>query len=410
VNANNLKVLLLSDNFLPHLGGVERHVYTLLRFLQSNKVDTTILTSTKEKDTVDSEFNINRDLDFLPRNRAIQWPYVFKRNSEILRDTINSLKDEYDVVHYHGTYNLFTNEIKSNVNLISTLHGILPACISFWGITEWCDKRPSPIRCSICVAKIRQNYIPLIPGMIFYSSYFYRNIEKSLKRYNLILAVSDFVKNIVKNAYSLNNINTVYNFIDIKNDMYKKLPCNCNHENHEDKMILLYSGRLDEQKGISILLESYLKIKEDYKDTELIITGSGELEDKVKKHSDKYESIQYLGYLDRKKQLEVLNKSSIFLAPSIYPDACPTNILEAMSLGKPVVSTSVGGIPELVLDGQTGHIVKPHSSTEFVNGVKKVLHNGPDTYSDACVRQAKKFDINTIGYNIIKTYSELSLE
>ena len=405
-----MKILLLSDSFLPSLGGVEQHVNTLYKYLTRFGIDVKILTSTKLSDadhSLNVEYNIDRNLDLSERSFALQWPYTFIKNSKKILNVINTMKSDYDVIHYHGSHILHLSKVKEEFNLVNTRHGILPACIGFWGIDDWCGKKPSSLRCAFCVSNTRRKYLPLVPVMSLYASYYYPNMKKSLNRINRVINVSNFVQQVIYNAYKNNNMKVIYNFIDYKNDVLPLLDKKNYLNDGNDGIKLMYSGRLDYQKGIHLLLESFNNISQHNKNIELMITGSGELEKVIKDYSMKNDKVKYLGYLSRKDQLNVLNESDIFVAPSIYPDACPTSIIEAMSLGKPVISTFAGGIPELVENGITGYLAKQGDSMDLTDKINKILDKDLNTFREKSIKKSTQFDIEHIGPIILNEYKSI---
>ena len=62
--------------------------------------------------------------------------------------------------------------------------------------------------------------------------------------------------------------------------------------------------------------------------------------------------------------------------PSVVPDACPTTVLEAMAAGRPVITTSIGGIVDLIVDGESGLLVPPGNDRELAAAMGRVLADG----------------------------------
>ena len=62
--------------------------------------------------------------------------------------------------------------------------------------------------------------------------------------------------------------------------------------------------------------------------------------------------------------------------PSVWPDPCPTTVLEAMASGRPVVTTSVGGIIDMVTDGESGLLVPPGDERALAAAIRRVLSDG----------------------------------
>jgi glycosyltransferase involved in cell wall biosynthesis len=77
--------------------------------------------------------------------------------------------------------------------------------------------------------------------------------------------------------------------------------------------------------------------------------------------------VQFAGWVSGTKKAELLNKCDIYVLPS-YNEGLPISILEAMSYGKPVISTNVGGIPEIVKPGFNGWLFQP-GDRDALNGI-----------------------------------------
>jgi glycosyltransferase involved in cell wall biosynthesis len=256
------------------------------------------------------------------------------------------------------------------------------------------------------MVKVRNKYALFYPGMILYNRYYLNRMKKSLATIDKILSVSNYVKKIVEKSLNLDNIITKYNFIN-REEILTHIKKFDQPSIDENKKTILFSGRLHNQKGVPTLIEAFDKIENDDQKIRLLISGIGELENIVKEHSKESEKIDYLGFLPREDQLNHLYQSNVFVAPSTYPDACPTAIIEAMALGIPVVSTNVGGIPELMLNEKTGYLVEPNDPNALGEKIIMALGKDREHWKNACIEQSKKFDIKKIGREIAELYEKM---
>lgn len=110
---------------------------------------------------------------------------------------------------------------------------------------------------------------------------------------------------------------------------------------------LLYFGRLSPEKGIKNLITVCLKHK-----IELIIAGDGPLRRLVEKTSKANSNIQYVGKKGKKELKHLIENSSFIVVPSIWYENNPMSIIESFHLGKPVIGSNLGGIPELLNNGR----------------------------------------------------------
>jgi glycosyltransferase involved in cell wall biosynthesis len=77
----------------------------------------------------------------------------------------------------------------------------------------------------------------------------------------------------------------------------------------------------------------------------------------------------------RQDLLDVFRSLDIFVMPSVEGDTIPQVLMQAMALGLPVISTTVGSIPDVVLDGQTGFVVPPRDAGALATQIVKLLEN-----------------------------------
>ena len=112
---------------------------------------------------------------------------------------------------------------------------------------------------------------------------------------------------------------------------------------------IIFVGRLERQKNILALVKAVKTIP----DVKLYIFGSGSLETEVRREIEGFENIRLMGVIPHEKLPEELNKSEIFILPSLY-EGHPKALLEAMACGLPVIGSDVEGIRGIIEDGVNG--------------------------------------------------------
>ncbi|KKS44887.1 hypothetical protein A2567_01875 [Candidatus Azambacteria bacterium RIFOXYD1_FULL_42_11] len=128
-----------------------------------------------------------------------------------------------------------------------------------------------------------------------------------------------------------------------------------------------YIGRLIDGKGLEDLFEAISKLK-----FQILIFGNGPLEAKLKKMAEDLniaDKVEWRGFMPYSKVSEALAQIDIFVYPS-WHEGFGRSIMEAMAMEKPVVATNVGGIPDLVKDGENGFLVEPHKPEELAKKIK----------------------------------------
>jgi glycosyltransferase involved in cell wall biosynthesis len=124
----------------------------------------------------------------------------------------------------------------------------------------------------------------------------------------------------------------------------------------------LFLGRLGQRKGVYDLLQAAdaLVNRQHQKDFMFYLAGDGEVEQvkQVVQEKRLENNVQVLGWIGEEEKLEWLKKADIMVLPS-YNEGLPMSILEAMAAGKIIISGRVGGIPDLVTDGENGFLITP---------------------------------------------------
>jgi glycosyltransferase involved in cell wall biosynthesis len=107
--------------------------------------------------------------------------------------------------------------------------------------------------------------------------------------------------------------------------------------------------------------------------------------------------------------MEAWRRSTIAVVPSICQDACPTVVMEAMACGKPVIGARIGGIVDLVEDGQTGLIVPPCDVDALRHAMGRLLADGDlrTRFDEAATRRVVQFQASSVIPRIEQVYQDL---
>lgn len=137
-----------------------------------------------------------------------------------------------------------------------------------------------------------------------------------------------------------------------------------------------YFGRLSHEKGILEFAKSLPLILKD-QESKAIIVGGGELEGQSREiltNANIQGKVELVEWIEREKMPVYLNDTRIVVVPS-YAEGVPNIVLEAMACGTPVLATSVGGIPDVIKDGETGFIMEDNSPECIARNVIRVLNH-----------------------------------
>ncbi len=151
------------------------------------------------------------------------------------------------------------------------------------------------------------------------------------------------------------------------------LPPELDEKSTSEKQIL-FLGSLGHRKGVSDLLEAFAKIHLDFPNSSLVIGGDGDLETYKQRARELgiEDKVKFLGWIAGDDKSNCLSNAYLYSLPS-YNEGFPMGILEAMSAHIPVVSTTVGGIPDAVTDKKDGFLHQPGDINELAEILKKLL-------------------------------------
>lgn len=183
----------------------------------------------------------------------------------------------------------------------------------------------------LCLLSITKNPLKAIYGVLIVR--LMRYFSQGSKR---ILVTSNFLGQVMQRILKRKTI-TLYNIVTVKHKQSKR-------EKH-DKFHVLYCGRLNESKGLQLLLEIAGGRNKDFI---LHIAGKGELLEKVLKHVEESENTIYHGFLPTTDLYSVVADVDLVVVPSLWPEPFGRIIVESQLIGVPVIASRKGGIPEIL--------------------------------------------------------------
>lgn len=237
-----------------------------------------------------------------------------------------------------------------------------------------------------------------------YAHDIFRNLKK-------ILTVSDYIKSRVATIAPCRpdeqaKIVTVHNGIHLQQFRESAAPATTRASLGfaEDDFILVYSGRLNKDKGIAELIDAMLLLN-DLPKIKLMIIGStffgnatnedGFVRTLKEKALPIKERLLFTGFVPYRKMPEHLLLADVAVIPSVWDDPFPTTVLEAQAAGLPIITTNRGGIPEEVGDGNAIIVPTEHQFVEGLADAIRQLYQQPEQrarMSAASLERAQYFD------------------
>ncbi|MFH0973050.1 MAG: glycosyltransferase family 4 protein [Patescibacteria group bacterium] len=313
-----------------------------------------------------------------------------------------------DIAHIHNIYHQISPSIlhvlkKYNIPVVMTLHDYKLICPSY-NLTNALNSKI--ILCEKCK---KQKYYNCFLNKCVKNSYFASAlncleayIHNFLKIYekniDKFIAPSQFMKDkCVEFGINADKIIVLPNFVNKSGIRNQELRIRNNElgiMNHKLENYILYFGRLSKEKGIDTLLKavSQLSIIHPVKSCkagakqfnrvnyQLRIVGSGDLRLKFEKLAKKLNiknKIKFFGHLEGEELQKIIREAMFVVVPSIWYENCPLSILESFALGKSVIASKIGGIPELIKHSETGLLFEPGNAKDLANKIECLL-NRPD--------------------------------
>lgn len=157
----------------------------------------------------------------------------------------------------------------------------------------------------------------------------------------------------------------------------------------EEEIRLLFLSRLEEAKGVYIAIETLHLLNESGKRYKLIIAGSGNDEENIRKLISNDSDIEWAGYASGELKHHLLETSHIMFFPTFYPEGLPLTLLEGMMYGLPIISRPVGGIPDIIKNRENGYLIESLKPENFAEKIA-TIGNSPDLFNQMSQNNIKK--------------------
>jgi len=175
-----------------------------------------------------------------------------------------------------------------------------------------------------------------------------------------------------------------------------------------DKITLLFLARLEKEKGIFELIEACDSLIYRGYQIRLLIAGKGRAEKEILARVKNKEYIKILGYVMGKDKAQVFSESDIYILPS-YTEGMPNSVLEAMAFGLPVIVTPVGGLPDIIKEGDNGYFIPIGNSIVLAETIIRLINDKNLMYNISLYNynEAQKYYASNVVKRIENIYTEL---
>ena len=224
----------------------------------------------------------------------------------------------------------------------------------------------------------------------------------SYNKIGLYITPSEFYRQMLeKAAFTKRPIRHLTNFLPLGTE-YRALPAQSDD--------LLYLGRLSREKGLATLL----KALKECPGTRLKVAGEGPQRQELETLSAQLgleDRVEFLGFLQGEPLRKLVADCRAVVLPSEWYENGPYSVMEALAAGKPVLGSRIGGIPELVRDGQTGFTFRAGDEGEMAGAIEKLTALPEGEYRALCQSAAdfarEHFEAEKYCDTLLEWYGEL---
>ena len=287
------------------------------------------------------------------------------------RKKIARLADETkpDIAHFHNIHGHLTTSIieplrKRGIPIVWTCHDFRLACpnTSFLSRGEVCERCLPARYWHAPLQRCKKGSFPA--SVVAMLSSYWDRMTGVPRRVDRFITPSRFLRSkLIEGRIDGDKIKAIPNFTDFEIQA-----------DAEEGDYFIYTGRLLHEKGIDILIRAAGSLE----GARLLLVGEGPVEEELKEEAEKYGNgrVEFTGFLSGEDFERTVAGARFIVLPSRWYENLPFSIMEAMAAGKPVVATDIGGIPEMVDDGETG-LLFPIGDEDALRGCLARMNSDP---------------------------------
>jgi glycosyltransferase involved in cell wall biosynthesis len=321
------------------IGGVQQQLLSLLR-AYDREVFNPIFCCLGPKEEMGKEIE-GIGIECIPLNR-----------SRYNRFSLKIVIDLYRLMKKKHIHIVRTHRYRSNLygRLAAFLTGV-PVIVASVHDNYRKDKRPARRMINRILSKMTDKIVAVS-----------EDVKKDIIRYGKV-EPSKIV--VIPNGIDTEKFNPKGNFADIRKEFSIK----------KGALVAGFVGRIVLAKGLEYLIDSIPYIKEECKNIKFLIIGEGSLVERLHEQAKENKVYDYIIFAGGRRDIpDILSCIDVFVMPSIA-EGLPNALLEAMAMGKPIIATEIGGIPEVIKNGVNGLLVPPRDPRALATAIKGLIGN-----------------------------------
>lgn len=399
---------MLSQSYPPTIGGEQRHVHNLSIELVARGHDVAVVTLWQEGMPAfecDQGVRVHRvhgsmqriPALFTEKERRHLPPFPDPEVLWALRSIIT--QERPDIVHAHNwiVHSFTPLKAWSKAKLVVTLHDSSLVCakqrLMYHGAL--CSG-PGLTKCLGCAAE----HYGIARGVpITLANWVWGKVEH--QTVDMFLPVSQAIAEAIQLAKYGVSYRVIPNFVPndvgVLCDDAKPLLAQLPKDNY-----LLFVGDVTRDKGVEVLLRAYAEMGSQ---VPLVLIGRPVIDFSANFPPN----VHILQSWPHDAVMSAWSRCTIAVMPSVLPDACPTVTMEAMVIGRPVVASRIGGLSEIVVDGETGFLVAPGDAVALRQAMQRLLDDPAlrERMGVMAKQRVVEFQARTVVPRIEQVYQEI---
>lgn len=307
----------------------------------------------------------NTELKGFSMGQRFLLPFTTIFNLRTYREIRKIIKEEQiDVVHVHNTLNLISPSVyyaalSRHVPVVQTIHNFRLLCpaATFYRDEHICEECVDKgLRCAVKHSCYRESKLQTLACVICLT------IHRTLGIYGKIsyICLTEFNRGKLLQLKQINPVQVYVkpNFADGTAQITEK----------RDQAVL-FAARLERIKGIELVLEAWKEMGEEA--PKLYLCGTGTKENWCKEYIEKHRlsSVEFLGQTDHHRLLQIMGCVKALILPTQWYEGFPMTIVEAYSVGTPVIGPDMGNVGDLIEEGVTGWTYSANSIEALVQTI-----------------------------------------
>jgi glycosyltransferase involved in cell wall biosynthesis len=254
-----------------------------------------------------------------------------------------------DVAHAHNIYHHLSPSIlvelrRQSIPVVMTLHDLKLACPAYKMFThgEVCERCRDGALHNVILRRCIKGSVTM-SAMVWLESVLHRVLELYQRNVTRFVVPSRFfLAKLESWGFDRARFTYVPNFVEV--DALERGPSEAGP--------FVYCGRLVPEKGVATLIRAAARAR-----VRLLVVGAGPEETKLRQTAEQAQGdVTFTGHLSGNRLREVVGSARAVVVPSEWYENAPISVMEASALGRAVIGARIGGIPELIREGETGFL------------------------------------------------------